>query len=95
MLLVMEQFPSTAANTFLEHAGGLDWVGNEQMHLGNMQALSALHVDTAEAANLYFMTYISHDAWDCLHHPWAARFPTKKCSLRLALCQLLKHKKRG
>jgi hypothetical protein len=64
MLLVMEQFPSTAANAFLEHAGGLDRVGNELVHHGYMQAVSALHVDTAEAANLYFMTYISHDAWD-------------------------------
>jgi hypothetical protein len=38
-------------------------VGNELMQRGYMKAVSALHVDTAEAAYLYFMTYISHDAW--------------------------------
>jgi hypothetical protein len=64
MLLVMKEFASTETNAFLEHAGGLDWLGNKLLHCGYRQALSALRVDTAEAANLYFITYISHDAWD-------------------------------
>jgi hypothetical protein len=41
MLLLMEQFASTAASAFLEHAGGLDRTGSELMHRGYMQAVSA------------------------------------------------------
>jgi hypothetical protein len=64
MLLVMKEFASTETNAFLEHAGGLDRLGNKLLHCGYIQALSALRVDTAEAASLYFITYTPHDAWD-------------------------------
>jgi hypothetical protein len=61
MLLAMVQFVSTYANAFLslEHAGGLDLLGNETLDHVSTQGLSASHVDTAEAANFYFMTYLN------------------------------------
>jgi hypothetical protein len=82
-VLAMEQFASTAANALLEHAGGLGVVGSKLMHRGYMQAASALHIDSAEAANLYFMTYISHDTGDMFASSLNCNVPNN-ISLRVA-----------